>query len=78
MLLAAFDFWPEVVFRVALRDMLDKRTVIWQKVRRDVDCICVPNFAVLKAVLLGIEHCEEAQLRPYAEVRYDNVENLVE
>lgn len=78
LILSALDLRAQVVLSVALRDVLDQGAVVRQKVRRDVDSLRVPNLAVLQAVLLGVESGQEAQLRPDAEVRDDDVEGLVE
>jgi hypothetical protein len=56
------------MLRVALRDVLNERTVIGQKVRGNMNGLCVPNFAVFEAVLRRVQHREEAQLCADAEV----------
>ena len=61
------------MLRVALRDVLNERTVIGQKVRGNMYGLCVPNLAVFEAVLRRVQHREEAQLCADAEVRDDDV-----
>ena len=67
-----------MVLRIALSDVLDKGTIVWQKVRCDMDSLRVPNFAVLQTVLLRAQRCQEAQLRPDAEVRDNDIKRLVQ
>ena len=58
--------------------MLDKWAVVRQEVRRDMNRLGVPDLAVLQAVLLRAECCQEAELRSNAKVGDDDVERLVE
>ena len=43
-----------------------------------MDCLGVPNFAVLQAVLLRAQRRQEAQLRPDTEVGDNDVKRLVQ
>ena len=43
-----------------------------------MNCLGVPNFAVLQAVLLRAQRCQEAQFRPDTEVGDNDVERLVQ
>ena len=58
---------------IALRDVLYQGAVIWEEVRRDMDCLGMPNLAVLQAVFLGAKCGQEPKFSPDAEVRYDYV-----
>ena len=78
LVLSAFDFGPQMVLGVALSDVLDQWTVIWQEVRCDVDSLGMPYLAVLEAELLRVQSGQEAQLCADAEIAHDDVECLVE
>jgi len=41
---------------VALHDVLDQWAVVGQKVRGNVDCLRVPDFAVFETILIGVQH----------------------
>ena len=49
-----------MVLRIALSDVLDKGTIVWQKVRCDMDSLRVPNFTVLQTVFLRTQCRQEA------------------
>ena len=78
LVLSALDLRPQVVLGVALRDVLDKWTVVWHEVAGDVDGFRVPDLAVFEVVALWVEGGQESELGADAEVRDDDVERLVE
>lgn len=67
-----------MVLCVTLRDVLDERAIIRQKVTGNVDSLGVPDFAIFQAVLRRVQYRQEPQLCSDAEVRNDHVKNLVQ
>ena len=52
-----------MMFCVALSDVLNQRTIVWEEIRGDVDCLCMPDLAVFETVFLWAEGREESELR---------------
>ena len=52
LVLPALDLRTQVVLRVALSYVLYQGAVVRQKVRSDMDSLCVPNLAILETVSL--------------------------
>ena len=60
LVLSALDLRAQMMLSVALRDMLYQRAIVWQKVRRNVDSLSVPNLAVFQTINLWIKGGQEA------------------
>ena len=63
---------------VALRDVLDQGAVIGQKVRCNVNGLCMPDLTVFQAVHGRVQCRQEPKLGADAEVRDNDVECLVQ
>jgi hypothetical protein len=70
--LSALYFWSQMVFGVALHNMLGQWAVRWQKRASDMNCFSVPDLRVFQSVSLRIQNSQEPQLSPNAEVARDN------
>ncbi len=66
-----------MVLGITLRDVLYQGAVVRQKVRRNVNSLCVPNLTVLQAIHVGVERRQEPKLCADAEVGDNYVEGLV-
>jgi len=62
---------------VALHDVLYQRAVIWQKVRGNMNSLCVPDFAILEIILSWVQYRQKTQLCTDTEIRDNHVKNFV-
>lgn len=76
--MSSLNLLLQVMLHVALRKVIQNRAVLGKENRRDVNCLCVPNFAVFDAEFLSVACGQKTQFSAHAEVGDDQVHHFVQ